>query len=1473
MVIVLAGILFGLFRLISNEQKNNQVSTDTDKTVIDQIKTNTAEINNLKVGTLSSSQPTLEVDASLGVSGALQLGGKLILSGLTAGDLRVNELGEVYSAPLTAATPASNGPTSSSATGPVGATGPRGVAGPSGTNGSAGSPGATGATGPQGPSGIASCPNGVCLSLQSSTPGVTETGHVNISGSLIAGNLSGNGSAVSNVNAVTLQGNNAAFYQNASNINAGTLPDAQLSVNVAKLNANNTFTQPNILQGSLTLGIPSSANGTIIFQNGTNANTVTLRSGVTSTNPGYTLILPTALGSSGQCVTLADASTGQLGFVGCTGGGGTQTLQDTYNISASPAVIVLADGKDLKISATEQTTDPNILYDLQCVTSCGANGRFAIQSGSTDVFTVSPNGGAVVLRNTINSATAFQIKNAAGTPALTVDTTNLNATFGAAVTAASFSGNGAALTSLNGSNISTGTVGDSFLSANVTKQGNSFNGVSQLVQLTAGGLLPTLNGSNLTNLNADNIGSGTLTVNRGGTGVVSTTAYGLLTGGTTASGALQNTGAGVAGQILQSSGPSALPSFVTLSSDATIAAGGALTIAGNAINSAKIADGVIVNDDINASAGIVDTKLATISSVGKVADTALSSNVALRNTVNLFKGSDVDRFFEVQNAAGTTLLDIDTLNQKIGIGNIAPATAPNAVLQVKGYDIAAGGGTAHAALRVSGGIGGATTGTGQTGGTGGLINLTGGAGGDGQASSTAGNGGTITIQGGAAGAANGGTAGSIGNVLLQTGSAAGGRVGIGTTNPAQVLDVVGNALISGTLGVTGAITGSLSGNASTASALATNPSDCSANQFATTIAANGDLTCVALTDAAIPNSITIDLATTATTANNIADGAVSTAAKLASGVVTASKLQNAAADLGAANITIDLSNTNGSFNTNLTLDGTLVADTINATTALQVAGVNINTAGTLSNVAYENQGNIFTVAQVIQGANALTLGTSGTASGAILFRSLAAGSNTVTLQGPDANPASDITLRLPSSTGSAGQCLQTDGTGVLSFAACAAGSGSTTLDNAYDNSSTPAAMNLDTSGKDLHIVATDQATDPNIIFYLMCTTSCGSNGRFAVRTNNIDVFSVAPNTGVANFQPGSNSATAFTVKESSGSSTVLTVDTETATDARKVLVGSATSDSTKVYLQLDSFNSNIDTGDTCSATVSQGALFYNTSSNTVRGCLDGGWEDLPSTEGLGLLLYGIVPSSGDNPGDVGGITAANQGPCKPYRSNVLAISWSACTVYAHGRKFKIAAGTASTLILQASTNYNNLCINSSGSVTYIGNNATESSAPMPSFDPKKPYICLATIAYSSDIEKIYDIRTFTTTAKEYVTINSTSSLGWAVKAESTSGPNRVTKTVDAADLKVRGIVVATTGSASTTTINAIIAVDGHQWAKAQTVTVNDYAVADATDGYVKTQSTDPGVYGILGLALNAQDTVCNSTTTCQYSTLIDLRIR
>jgi hypothetical protein len=70
--------------------------------------------------------------------------------------------------------------------------------------------------------------------------------------------------------------------------------------------------------------------------------------------------------------------------------------------------------------------------------------------------------------------------------------------------------NGSALTNLNASSISSGTLADARLSSSVTIQGNTFNGPNQLVKLNASSILPACSGINLTDLNANNINAGTV---------------------------------------------------------------------------------------------------------------------------------------------------------------------------------------------------------------------------------------------------------------------------------------------------------------------------------------------------------------------------------------------------------------------------------------------------------------------------------------------------------------------------------------------------------------------------------------------------------------------------------------------------------------------------------------------------------------------------------------------------------------------------------------------------------------------------------------------------------------------------------------------------------------------------------------------------------------------------------------------------
>ncbi len=99
----------------------------------------------------------------------------------------------------------------------------------------------------------------------------------------------------------------------------------------------------------------------------------------------------------------------------------------------------------------------------------------------------------------------------------------------------------------------------------------------------------------------------------------------------------------------------ALPTAITIASanivDGTITG---TDIAAGTITSSNIVDGTIVNADINASAGIVDTKLATISTGGKVSNSATTATSS--NTVSTIVQRDGNGDFSARGivAVGTS---------------------------------------------------------------------------------------------------------------------------------------------------------------------------------------------------------------------------------------------------------------------------------------------------------------------------------------------------------------------------------------------------------------------------------------------------------------------------------------------------------------------------------------------------------------------------------------------------------------------------------------------------------------------------------------------------------------------------------------------------------------------------------------------------------------------------------------------------
>ena len=298
----------------------------------------------------------------------------------------------------------------------------------------------------------------------------------NAAGVTLAGIFSGNGAALTNVNADQLDGLHGAFYQNAANLTAGTLADARLSVNVPLLNANQTFT------------------GTNLFSQ---------RVGIGSTNPAQLLQLGDANVSGSQGMirfasrspTNPNCRTWDIGV--------PQTGGDTSGI-----------GYSFVIDDTLLGTDPEFIIRY-------GTGRVGI--GRTNPATTLDVNGTVTATNFAGNASGLTNLNASQLAAGTVPLGQLP---GAVVTnnetglslGGTFSGNGGGLTNLNTANL-TGTVADARLSPNVAllnanqvfSGSNRFAGIVVLTN-AANALAGAFagNGAGLTNLNASQLAAGTV---------------------------------------------------------------------------------------------------------------------------------------------------------------------------------------------------------------------------------------------------------------------------------------------------------------------------------------------------------------------------------------------------------------------------------------------------------------------------------------------------------------------------------------------------------------------------------------------------------------------------------------------------------------------------------------------------------------------------------------------------------------------------------------------------------------------------------------------------------------------------------------------------------------------------------------------------------------------------------------------------
>jgi hypothetical protein len=317
-----------------------------------------------------------------------------------------------------------------------------------------------------------------------------------------------------------------------------------------------------------------------------------------------------------------------------------------------------------------------------------------------------------------------------------------------------------------------------------------------------------------------------------------------------------------------------------------------------------------------------------------------------------------------------------------------------------------------------------------------------------------------------------------------------------------------------------------------------------------------------------------------------------------------------------------------------------------------------------------------------------------------------------------------------------------------------------------------------------------------------------------------------------------------------------------AKDGITVGQGFSTTDTTAANLNLDSSITFTEAAGSCNSTTGGGAMYYNSTTTAIRMCLNGGWEDVVTTAGLGLLLFGVMPDSGTNPGDLAAVTGVTNGPCKvSVGANTTTVAWKGCTAYSGGRKVVVNAGSATTANTVAN-NFQHLCLIGTNGQPALSPSGTEvanlATSSFPSLGGAT--LCLADIKFTganNTITQIYDTRTYTTSQKEAATIGTTApALGHLVQYSTTKGVMVPMATLNGN--KLSGVVVATTGAVSTTAVNAIIVTSGPAAVKSITGTniVGDYLFGSATAGYASTVATKPTdgtgtIYNVLGVARTA----------------------
>jgi hypothetical protein len=316
-----------------------------------------------------------------------------------------------------------------------------------------------------------------------------------------------NGSFGANIISASFNGDGSAISAiNASNLSSGTVANARTTA--ASANGASTIVARdsggNFSANTITANISGNGSG-ITAINASNISSGTIGNAYTTANSSNGAATIVLRGASGEFAA------GQITASSFSGNGSALTAINASNISSG----TIDNARTNATSANGAST--LVVRD--------ANGSFAgnVITGTTGTFTsVSGNGIALtgINASNITSGTLSNTYTTANSAngASTIVARDSNGSFSANIVTATFSGNAASITNINASNITSGTINNAFTTA------NSANGASTIVARDANGSFAgnvvtgttgtftniSGNGVALTAINASNVTSGTL---------------------------------------------------------------------------------------------------------------------------------------------------------------------------------------------------------------------------------------------------------------------------------------------------------------------------------------------------------------------------------------------------------------------------------------------------------------------------------------------------------------------------------------------------------------------------------------------------------------------------------------------------------------------------------------------------------------------------------------------------------------------------------------------------------------------------------------------------------------------------------------------------------------------------------------------------------------------------------------------------